>query len=176
MTSKQFFKTLILFFSFVFLDQAFAKDTLWLSDIRTGDCVTDRIQGNKTSFNRDADRQYCINGNVGDAEKIKICQQNSTYTDTIVFFTNRCSEEYYLGLNGTEHTLKKLADHKKYYTPLIGKFYGKGLKVEVKSLRLSSKEYEEGTKNVLSGTYDVLVIVQKGSTVKKFNGVLGFGP
>ncbi len=169
-------KAIILFFLSSSFGQAFAKETLWLSDIGTGDCVADRIQTRKTAYNMAADRQYCVNGNAGNSEKIKTCLTNSSYNEHVVFFTNRCSDEYYLGLNGTEYTLKRLANRNKYYTPLIGSFYGKGLKVEVKGIRLSRKEYEEGSKDVLSGTYDVLITVHKGKVVKKFNGQLSFGP
>ena len=176
MSSKLSRKVLVLFFSLGIFDQALAKETLWLSDIRTGDCVADRIQARKTSYNLIADKQYCINSNAGDAKKIEICQTNSAYSQDIVFFTDRCGDGYYLGLNGTEYTLKRQTDRNKYYTPLIGSFYGSGLKVEVKSIRLSSKEYEEGTKNVLSGSYDVQVTIQKGKLVQKFTGSLVFGP
>lgn len=176
MVSKLSTKAVVLFFSLGMFDHALAKETLWLSDIRTGDCVADRIQARKTSFNLAADKQYCIKGNAGDAEKIKICQKNSAFTEQVVFFTDRCSDEYYLGLNGTEYTLKRRESGTKYYTPLIGNFYAKGLKVEVKSLRLIDVEYEEGTKHVQSGTYKVLITIQKDKVVKKFNGDLSFGP
>jgi hypothetical protein len=176
MSGRSPIKIIILYFLLSIFSQAFAKETLWLSNINAGDCVADRIQARKTSYNLIADKQYCINNNAGDPEKIKICQANSAYSGDIVFFTDRCSNDYYLGLNGTEYTLKRHPNKNKYYTSLIGSFYGKGLKVEVKSIRLTSKEYQEGTKNVQSGSYDVQVTIQKDKVVQKFSGSLGFGP
>jgi hypothetical protein len=170
-----YFSLLLVFFS----GAAFAKETLWLSDVRTGDCVAPRISSAKTQFNHKADKAYCAKYNAGSAEKIKTCQDNSLTNPNINFFTDRCSaSDFYIGINGVEHHLKRLSEPKNAKAPLLGKFSGKGISVDIKALRLLSTnhENEDGTGEVIGGTYEVMVTVTKNKITKQTKATLDFGP
>lgn len=156
-----------------------AHAQLWLSPVKTGDCVADRIRAKKSSFVRELDRKYCAQ-NLPDKTKERICIENTRLNEDFSFFTDRCSEgEYFIGINGKEIQLKRIS--KKPGKPhfFIGSFAGNGFSVNIgRPLLIKKTKFldEPGNEDdIESGAYNVLITIKRGTSKKTFNGILTYG-
>jgi hypothetical protein len=171
MLLQQKLRGIVLVTTLVFTGYATAKTELWPSDIPTGECVSSRIYAEKTAFNKNQDKQYC----AGNAE----CEKNTNEAKTVNFFTDRCGldkDAYYIGINGKEYRLKRTGGDAKKEPYLTGKFSGSGFVVEIKSVKLIKKIFDEGSKtDVVDAEYEVDVNITKGKDKKQIKAVLWFG-
>ncbi len=173
-------KVLLLALNLALTTVAVAQDRLWPTDVNCGDCVAGRIYAPKSPYVKDLDKKSCIKRHAASPQQLKECIENGGYSDTISFFTDRCSgDEYFISLNSKEHRLKRTSGNAQKPPYFAGTFEGDGLKVAVKSLRLISKTYEKGSKrteaDVEDARYKVLVTVKHGRRVEEINGVLSYG-
>ena len=140
---------------FLLLQCTQGEKELWLSPVNTGDCVAPRIVAERT-----------VTGKAT--------------TEDVYFFTDRCSEEdYFIGVNGIEHPMKKVSADPQAPHHFIGSFAGDGISVRVGQPRLLYKKYIPGEAetddNILDAAYEVLVTVKKGGLERSFQGSLLYG-
>ncbi|HEX8250501.1 MAG TPA: hypothetical protein VF599_20165 [Pyrinomonadaceae bacterium] len=156
-----------------------AEAQLWLSPVKTGDCVANRISTKKTSFVREYDKKYCAR-NLPDKTKERTCLENSRAIKEFSFFTDRCSEsDYFIGINGDELRLRRISKKPGKPHHFIGTFAGSGYSVvisltrPIKKMPFPDKPRDED--EVEGGAYDVLITVKKGARKKTYNGILTYG-
>ncbi len=147
-------------------------DKLWPTDLTSlGDCVTARITATKNDKQNSLDNTYCVHGNRGDLEKTKVCIDNSLAVPDVTFFTDRCGSEegaYFISLNGTEHTLRRIKNIPSSPVPFAGTYKGDNIVVTIESSKLLDTSDEDG---LTEEEFDVIVsVTQKGHT-EKINGI-----
>jgi hypothetical protein len=180
MLDRYFIKIFVISMYFFLASQAAAQERLWPTDVNCGDCLAGRIHTVKSQYVKNLDKNFCKLNNADNTEKINACILNSSYSESVSFFTDRCSgDEYFISLNGKEHRLKRVTGNARKPPYFAGTFKGDGLKVKVASLRLVRKTYEKGSKrteaDVEDALYKVLVTVQRGSRTEEINGDLTYG-
>jgi hypothetical protein len=163
----------------LFMQAASSERQLWLSPVTVGDCVAPRIIAKRTTFVDELEKKYCSEGNP-DAAKARQCIKNSRMEKEFAFFTDRCSEdEYFIGINGKEVRLRRIAKQSGRPAYFLGSFAGEGVSVQISHPRLIKKTYLPGEprneENVLDAEYKVLIAVKKGALKKTYNGVFWYG-
>lgn len=171
---KIFFIVLLLI-----VQATYAEAQIWLSPVKTGDCVAPRIRAKKTGFVRELDKKYCAQ-NLPDKTKERTCLRNTRLIEDFSFFTDRCSaSDYFIGINGDEIKLRRISKNPGKPNPFIGTFAGGGFSVVISLTRPIKKTPfpdNPGDEDVVEGgAYDVLITVKKGALKKTFNGVLMYG-
>lgn len=159
-----------------------ADDRLWPTSLQSlGDCVTPRISAPHNPMQDKVNHKYCTENNVGDAQKIKTCLENSATRADVEFFTDRCGEAegvYYISLNGTDYTLQRVSKADGA-VPYAGKFKGEGLEIDVIPGKLLKRELaspEEGDpQEISSEEYAVTVKVTKAAHSEIIEGVFWQG-
>jgi hypothetical protein len=154
------------------------SSALKLTELRTGDCVADRVQLSQPRSRDEIERdvKWCSEVDVPglDREDCKKQKRKETTKD-MPFFSDRCSKrDFFLSLNGREYRLTRTSPAKSFKkSPLEGKFEGQGVALDVKLVKVL-KNAKDGA--VESGTADVLVNVAKGEQRGEFKAILSYGP
>ena len=162
-----------------FLSGSFAqaKEPLtFTSTDRHGDCVHSGISTKKSQFEHNLDKQYCVDGNVGNTDVITQCIAIKSKVEAEPFYSDCGDNQNYIGLNNKTYQLKRIGEAPTQQPFLLGKYEGGGFKVEVKKIRLLKREPDiENAEYYEMLKHEVWLIVTKGKTTTKIKGVLDEG-
>ena len=153
---------------------AFAGEDLTPTDLKSaGDCVSPRILAPTSRLQSRLDRQYCVDGNAGDAEAMQACLRYVARKSQVTFFWDNCSSPdgpFFFSIGGREYTLKKTAGSGDRHVPVAGLYEADGLSVSIRPGRLLRRSRCSG-EGVGDEEFEVAIVIRRGGDSFTSRGV-----